>query len=51
MSANRSCAAQHEVIDCGATTLIPGDDYPDYALAVAEAVAQRAGPARHRGLR
>ena len=31
-------AAQHEVIDCGATTLIPGDDYPDYALAVAEAV-------------
>jgi ribose 5-phosphate isomerase B len=31
-------AAKHEVIDCGATTLIPGDDYPDYALAVAEAV-------------
>jgi len=31
-------AAQNEVIDCGATTLIPEDDYPDYALAVAEAV-------------
>ena len=26
------------VIDCGALTLMPGDDYPDYALSVAEAV-------------
>ena len=24
--------------DCGAMTLVPTDDYPDYALAVAEAV-------------
>jgi ribose 5-phosphate isomerase B len=31
-------AAGHEVVDCGAKELVPGDDYPDYALAVAEAV-------------
>jgi ribose 5-phosphate isomerase B len=31
-------AAKHVVIDCGALTLMPGDDYPDYALSVAEAV-------------
>jgi ribose 5-phosphate isomerase B len=31
-------AAKHAVIDCGALTLMPGDDYPDYALSVAEAV-------------
>jgi ribose 5-phosphate isomerase B len=31
-------AAGHDVLDCGATTLVPDDDYPDYALAVAEAV-------------
>ncbi len=31
-------AAGHEVVDCGAKELMPGDDYPDYALAVAEAV-------------
>jgi ribose 5-phosphate isomerase B len=36
-------AAGHEVIDCGATQLEPGDDYPDFALAVAQAV--RAGRA------
>ena len=29
----------YEVLDMGAETLIPTDDYPDYALAVAEAVA------------
>jgi len=29
----------YEVLDMGADTLIPTDDYPDYALAVAEAVA------------
>ncbi len=29
----------YEVLDLGAETLIPTDDYPDYALAVAEAVA------------
>lgn len=29
----------YEVMDLGAETLVPTDDYPDYALAVAEAVA------------
>ena len=29
----------HEVIDCGAAGMDPGDDYPDYAAAVARAVA------------
>ena len=29
----------YEVLDFGAETLTPTDDYPDYALAVAEAVA------------
>lgn len=33
----RECG--YEVTDLGAETLIPTDDYPDYALAVAEAVA------------
>jgi ribose 5-phosphate isomerase B len=28
----------HEVVDCGAFQLEPGDDYPDFALAVGEAV-------------
>jgi ribose 5-phosphate isomerase B len=31
-------AAGFDVLDCGATKLVPEDDYPDYALAVAEAV-------------
>jgi len=31
-------AAGHQVIDCGATELIPGDDYPDYAERVAQAI-------------
>jgi ribose 5-phosphate isomerase B len=31
-------AAGHEIVDCGAKTLVPDDDYPDYALAVGEAV-------------
>jgi ribose 5-phosphate isomerase B len=31
-------AAGHDILDCGATELIPTDDYPDYALAVSEAV-------------
>jgi ribose 5-phosphate isomerase B len=35
---------KHDVLDCGAKTLLPGDDYPDYALAVAEAV--RSGKAQ-----
>ena len=29
----------YEMMDLGAETLVPTDDYPDYALAVAEAVA------------
>jgi ribose 5-phosphate isomerase B len=28
----------HEVLDCGAMSLVPTDDYPDFALAVAEAI-------------
>ena len=31
-------AAGHEVIDCGADRVIPGDDYPDYAERVAQAI-------------
>ena len=31
-------AAGHQIVDCGAKTLLPDDDYPDYALAVGEAV-------------
>jgi ribose 5-phosphate isomerase B len=30
--------AGHQVIDCGAAELIPGDDYPDYAKSVAQAI-------------
>ena len=33
-------ALGHEIVDCGATSLIPGDDYPDYAEKVAHAVIQ-----------
>jgi len=29
----------HEIVDCGAASLVPGDDYPDYAAAVARAIA------------
>lgn len=32
----------HEVIDLGAVERQPDDDYPDYAFAVAEAVAEQA---------
>jgi len=28
----------HTVIDCGAASVIPDDDYPDYAKAVSEAI-------------
>ena len=31
-------AAGHQVVDCGAETLVPGDDYPDYAERVALAI-------------
>lgn len=30
----------HEVVDCGNTVLDPSDDYPDFAFAVADAVAK-----------
>jgi ribose 5-phosphate isomerase B len=30
--------AGHDVLDCGATTLQPDDDYPDFTAAVARAV-------------
>jgi len=30
----------HGIVDCGATSVIPGDDYPDYAEKVAKAVIQ-----------
>ncbi len=32
-------AAGHTVVDCGAFELVAGDDYPDFAAAVARAVA------------
>jgi len=34
-------AAGHEVVDCGAEKVIPGDDYPDYAERVAMAIRER----------
>ena len=33
-------AAGHEVLDCGAFVIDPGDDYPDFAAAVARAVVE-----------
>lgn len=34
-------AAGHGVLDCGAETVLPGDDYPDYAERVARALTER----------
>lgn len=31
----------HDVLDCGADRLIPGDDYPDYAQRVASAIREQ----------
>jgi ribose 5-phosphate isomerase B len=31
-------SAGHQVVDCGPETLVPGDDYPDYAERVAMAI-------------
>jgi ribose 5-phosphate isomerase B len=31
-------SAGHQVVDCGPATLVPGDDYPDYAERVAMAI-------------
>jgi ribose 5-phosphate isomerase B len=36
---SRLCAAGHEVVDFGALTLAPGDDYPDFVIPLAKAVA------------
>lgn len=33
----------HEVVDCGAGTLNPADDYPDFAFKVAESVVSEPG--------
>ena len=33
-------AAGHEAVDCGAYSMNPGDDYPDFAQAVARAVIE-----------
>ena len=34
-------AAGHDPVDCGAESLVPGDDYPDYAERVALAIQER----------
>ena len=47
----RTRAAGHEVVDFGAHSLNPGDDYPDFVVPLAEAVAGREGGARRRDLR
>ena len=39
--ANRLRAAGHEVVDFGAHTLNPQDDYPDFVIPLARAVAAR----------
>ncbi|MBS0191823.1 MAG: RpiB/LacA/LacB family sugar-phosphate isomerase [Phycisphaerales bacterium] len=33
-------AAGHEVVDFGASSLVPADDYPDYVVPMARAVAE-----------
>jgi ribose 5-phosphate isomerase B len=40
--AERIRAAGHEVVDFGATTLVPGDDFPDFVIPLARAVADGA---------
>jgi len=34
-------SAGHAPLDCGAKEVIPGDDYPDYARLIAEAIGDR----------
>jgi ribose 5-phosphate isomerase B len=34
-------ALGHEVVDCGSPVMVPGDDYPDIAAAVARAVVEK----------
>ena len=36
---SRLKAAGHEVIDFGAHSLVPGDDYPDFVVPLARAVS------------
>jgi ribose 5-phosphate isomerase B len=38
----------YDVVDCGATSLVPDDDYPDFAKAVGEAVGKN--PEMDRGV-
>ena len=38
--ARRILGEGHEVVDFGATSLMPGDDYPDYVIPMARAVAR-----------
>ena len=33
-------AEGHELVDCGSTQMVPGDDYPDAAAAVARAILE-----------
>ena len=40
--AARLRAAGHEIVDFGAARLDPGDDYPDFVIPLARAVASRA---------
>jgi len=44
-------AAGHEVVDFGADTLSPDDDYPDFVIPLAQAVAAGDAGARCRHLR
>ncbi len=37
---NRLRSAAHEVVDFGAYTLAPGDDYPDFVIPLAQAVSE-----------
>jgi len=34
-------ALGHEIVDCGAFAVEPGDDYPDFAAAVSRAVLEQ----------
>ena len=41
---------RYDVVDCGAMALVPDDDYPDYAKAVAVAVGKNPGENGDRGI-
>jgi ribose 5-phosphate isomerase B len=40
----------YDIVDCGAAALVPDDDYPDYARAVAEMVGKGLGDGNDRGI-